>query len=235
VKWAYGNWKMAQTRKGLQLFISQWTFRSSTVEVGVFPSFVDIVEASEGIKSKALNLVLGGQDCSTEKAGAFTGEVSAESLKDKGATQIIIGHSERRQRGHETSESLKLKVERALEAGLRPVFCVGETESERDRGQTTSIVKSQLEVVAPYAKNCLLAYEPVWAIGTGKTPTNEDIAAVHSMIWTICPELQGVLYGGSVKPENAQSLGHIEGVSGFLVGGASLDPQSFKKIAEALV
>ncbi len=226
---AYANWKMAQPLGAIDAFAKDFVAPSG-VEVAVFPSYVHLSQVL-GLQKPWL---IGAQDCSTEKAGAFTGEVSAQSLKELGVTTVLIGHSERRQRVPETQMSLSQKLDRVLEAHLKPVFCVGETLSQRNAGQTESIVAEQLEVLQGRSQNIVVAYEPVWAIGTGLTPQNADIQKVHSFIWSRLPDLRAVLYGGSVKPENAKEIASIQGVTGFLVGGASLSSQSFHQIAASL-
>lgn len=174
--------------------------------------------------------------------GAFTGDVSAEMVADLGADYTIVGHSERRTLHHETNEIVKTKAVNAIKAGLKVIICIGETEAERDAGQALNVVAAQIEGSVPAeatAENCVIAYEPVWAIGTGKTPTVADVAEVHAAIRKELGDLLGthvadgmrVLYGGSVKPTNAKELLAVENVDGALIGGASLKADDFWAIA----
>jgi len=233
MKFLYGNWKMAQDLAGLEKFFSEWNLNSPKVEIGIFPS-APYLEATR-LKSKALSIVIGAQDCSTEESGAFTGEVSAKSLRELGGERCLVGHSECRERGGETAESLRQKLDRVIEAGMIPVFCLGEKESERVSGKTKGVIESQLKVIDGIGDRVLVAYEPVWAIGTGRTPSLKDVEEAHSQIWAAHPKIRGLLYGGSVKPENARDLSSVSGVSGFLVGGASLKARDFQKIAESML
>lgn len=229
MKFAYGNWKMSQSLANLQKFFAEFSFKNSNVEVGIFPTALHIPA------SLSRGYLIGAQDCSTEKEGAFTGELSAQSIKELGAGAVLVGHSERRQRGAETNGSLRKKAERALEAGLKVVFCIGETDAERTAGQTEDVLEDQLTAVDGISSSLIIAYEPVWAIGTGRVASAEDVKSAHQFVWSRTPKALGVLYGGSVKPDNSQVLARIEGVSGFLIGGASLQAGSLTKIAESLV
>ena len=183
---------------------------------------------------------IGGQDCRAEAAGAFTGDISAEMLKDAGAVAVIVGHSERRH-GHGESDALvAAKVQAAWRAGLVAIICIGETEAQRDAGKATHICHGQIAGSVPkgaHADNTAIAYEPVWAIGTGKTPTAADIAAMHAHIRHCLTEQLGeargrlrILYGGSVKPDNAAEILGLPEVGGALVGGASLKAKDFLAI-----
>ena len=181
-------------------------------------------------------VAVGAQDVYWEKEGAFTGEINAAMLVAVGVTQVIIGHSERRQYFGETDDTVNLKLKSALEAGLTPIVCVGETGAEREAGQTDAVVARQITGSLPAgfsAANTVIAYEPVWAIGTGKVATTADIAAVHAHIRK-CIGAAGagvrILYGGSVKGANAQETLGTPGVAGALVGGASLDLEDFWRI-----
>jgi len=187
-------------------------------------------------------LLLGGQDCHAEKSGAFTGDVSAEMLRDLGASHVIVGHSERRQFHGETDAVVNAKAKAAWRAGLTAVLCIGETLAERDASKTLDVLQRQVEGSVPEggtAKNLVLAYEPVWAIGTGRTPSVEDVAAAHRHIRAVLAkrssEAAGIrlLYGGSVKPDNAGVLLKLDNVDGALVGGASLKAADFWAIAAA--
>jgi triosephosphate isomerase (TIM) len=189
-------------------------------------------------------VAVGGQDCHAEEAGAFTGDVSAEMLADLGATYVIVGHSERRQYHGERDADVRAKAEAARRAGLVAVVCVGETREEREAGKTLNVVRRQLRGSVPEAAtdaDLVLAYEPVWAIGTGLTPTPADVAEVHALIRDELKRLVGkahqskvrILYGGSVKPSNAGELLSVANMDGALVGGASLAAADFLAIAGA--
>jgi triosephosphate isomerase len=185
-------------------------------------------------------IAIGGQDCHARASGAHTGDISAAMLSDAGARFVIVGHSERRADHHETDAMVRAKGEAALAAGLTAILCVGETEAERDGGHTLDIVARQLEGSLPRgadATNLALAYEPVWAIGSGRTPTHAEVAAVHGFLRTRLAARIGaaadqvrLLYGGSVKPANAADLLAIADVDGALVGGASLQAADFMAI-----
>jgi triosephosphate isomerase len=187
--------------------------------------------------------MIGGQDCHADPSGAHTGDVSAEMIADAGGKLVIVGHSERRADHGESDAVVKAKAKAALAAGLTIILCVGETETQRDGGQATSVVGSQLAGSLPEgttAENCIVAYEPVWAIGTGRTPTGEEIAAMHGHIRASLRKHVGeaadrmrLLYGGSVKPSNAAEILALEDVDGALVGGASLKAEDFLAIAAA--
>jgi triosephosphate isomerase len=179
---------------------------------------------------------LGGQDCHPEPKGAFTGDISAEMLKDAGCSYAIVGHSERRHTCGETDANVRAKTVAAWRAGLVAIVCVGETRAEREAGRATVVVAGQLAGSLPDgadAGNLIVAYEPVWAIGTGLTPTLADIAEIHTAIRARIPTGTRILYGGSVNPKNAgEILAHGE-VDGALVGGASLKAEDFWTIAQA--
>jgi triosephosphate isomerase len=184
---------------------------------------------------------IGAQDCHAEPAGAFTGDLSAEMLKDAGAGAVIVGHSERRRYHKETDANVRAKALAARRAGLLAIVCVGETRAEREDGRALAVVGKQLDGSLPdgaTAENLVVAYEPVWAIGTGLTPTPGDVAEMHGLVRlrlvSRCGETgQGmrILYGGSVKPANAQELMRVADVDGALVGGASLEADEFLAIA----
>jgi triosephosphate isomerase (TIM) len=184
---------------------------------------------------------VGGQDCHAEPSGAFTGDISAEMLADLGARAVIVGHSERRAFHHESDTDVRRKAHAAWRAGLLAIVCIGETHDDRAAGRTLSLVRMQLEGSIPddaTAHNVVIAYEPVWAIGSGLTPTPADIAEVHGFIrerlntrFPISAQGIRILYGGSVKPSNAKELLAVDNVDGALVGGASLKPEEFLAIA----
>jgi triosephosphate isomerase len=196
-------------------------------------------------KSEGYSVYIGGQDCHFNASGAHTGDIAAEMLADLGAKAVIVGHSERRNDHYETNEIVKSKADAALRAGLIAIICIGETKEQREAGEALSIVSSQLTESLPQlaeASNTVIAYEPVWAIGTGLTPTLEDIGEVHNNIRDILSvrlhddgKTMRLLYGGSVKPANAKDILSVDNVDGALVGGASLKAQDFLAIAKALM
>jgi triosephosphate isomerase len=188
-------------------------------------------------------LTVGGQDCHWMASGAHTGDISAEMLRDMGASHVIVGHSERRQGHTESDAMVNAKTKAAWRAGLVAVLCIGETLAERDAGKMLDVLQRQIENSVPdggLAKNLVLAYEPVWAIGSGRTPSVEDVAAAHRHVRTVLAKRTSeagdvrLLYGGSVKPDNAQTLLTVDNVDGALVGGASLKADDFWAIASAV-
>ncbi len=213
-----------------------------------FPDVIDLMVcppvtllAAFAAQARGSAVAIGAQDCHAEPSGAFTGDISAEMLKDAGASAVIVGHSERRSLHRETDADVRAKARAARRAGLLAIVCVGETRAERDAGDALAVVGSQLDGSLPEdatAASLVVAYEPVWAIGTGLTPTSGDVAEMHGFIRQRLAERlatagQGVriLYGGSVKPSNARELLHIANVDGALVGGASLKAEEFLAIA----
>jgi triosephosphate isomerase (TIM) len=184
------------------------------------------------------SLRVGGQDCHAEAAGAHTGDIAAAMLADAGASHVILGHSERRGDHGETSAEVAAKVRAAWQAGLTAIVCLGETEAERQAGATLEVVAAQLEHSLPRAAtaaNTVVAYEPVWAIGSGRTPSEDEIAQVHGFLRDQLPDREiRLLYGGSVKAENADAVFAVPGVDGALVGGASLKAADFGAIIAAL-
>ncbi|PWE17225.1 triose-phosphate isomerase [Marinicauda salina] len=185
-------------------------------------------------------VALGGQDCAAQESGAHTGDISAAMLADLGCTHVIVGHSERRAGHGETDAHVHAKAAAALEAGLTPIVCVGETLDQREAGEAEAVVVNQLRASAPdaAAERVVVAYEPVWAIGTGRTAAPEDAQAMHAAIRAAWPGDDGdrlrILYGGSVKPANAAELLRQPDLDGALVGGASLDPEAFAAIVNAV-
>jgi triosephosphate isomerase len=179
-------------------------------------------------------LKLGGQDCHMARTGAHTGDISAAMLAEAGASYVIVGHSERRADHGENDAIVRAKAEAALDEGLTPIICIGETLAERDAGQTLQIVTDQLSGSLPAGAQVVVAYEPVWAIGTGKVATPEQIAEVHDALRTQVGATTPLLYGGSVKPGNAAEIFALENVDGALVGGASLKAADFGAIIAAL-
>jgi triosephosphate isomerase (TIM) len=218
-----GNWKMFKTRAETEAFLS--AFRPPPgIEAVVCPPFTALAAAAgRGVPVFAQNV-------HWEPEGAYTGEVSAEMLLELGVAGAIVGHSERRQYFGETDHTVALRTQAALDAGLRVIACVGELEEERERGDTEAVLRAQIAVLDAHS-DLVIAYEPVWAIGTGKTATPEIAQEAHSFIKTLIDV--PVLYGGSVKPENAEQLLAQPDVDGALVGGASLDVASFTAICGA--
>ncbi len=234
-----GNWKMHGLKASageLQKIIAG-AQKLSHVDLMVCPPatlLADFAAAARGSR-----LAIGGQDCHALAAGACTGDISAEMLKDAGAQAVIVGHSERRQHHNETDAAVRAKALAAGRAGLLAIVCVGETRAQRDAGDACSVVRAQLDGSLPGgAADVAVAYEPVWAIGSGLTPTAHDIADMHGFIRRHLASYYGeagrgtrILYGGSVKPENAKELMAVEHVDGALVGGASLKAEEFLAIA----
>jgi triosephosphate isomerase len=199
------------------------------VDVVVCPPFVSLEATLQGLGADSSVRVY-AQNVHWELEGAFTGEVSAPMLLELGVTGAIVGHSERRQHFCETDETVRLRAEAALEAGLHVIACVGETEAEREAGETEAVLQRQVGAV-PRHERLVIAYEPVWAIGTGKTATPEIAQEAQAFVKSLHPA--PVLYGGSVKPDNAGALLALPDVDGALVGGASLDLTSFEAICRA--
>ena len=220
-----GNWKLFKGPAETVRFLDELELPAG-VEAVLCPPFTSLAEATgRGIAVFAQNVHWAAE-------GAFTGEISAGMLIELGVEGALVGHSERRQLFGETDETVRLRCEHALEAGLRVIACVGETETERDAGRTAEVLTRQVAAI-PRHEKLVIAYEPVWAIGTGKTATPEIAEEAHALIKGL-HETQ-VLYGGSVKPENAAELLGRPSVDGALVGGASLDPASFAAICRAAV
>ncbi len=241
-----GNWKMNGLRAELAI--------AAEVAKGYAPELKGSVDLAICPPSTLVYLVsaallgsriaTGGQDCSAQPSGAFTGEVSGAMLADAGASYAIVGHSERRTLHGETNAIVKAKAEAAQAAQLVPIVCVGETREEREAGKALAVVRKQLRGSVPGASSAatlVVAYEPVWAIGTGLTPTAQDVAEMHEALRAELGKLLGkqaaagvrLLYGGSVKPSNAAELMNVRNVDGALVGGASLKAEDFLAIARA--
>ena len=237
-----GNWKMhktrAETRGLVQELVEGLRSRPSTAEIVVAPPFVSIIEAIEAARDASISV--SGQNMHWEDHGAFTGEISGAMLREAGCSHVIIGHSERRQFFGETDETVNLKIKAAIRIGLIPIFCVGESLTEREAGGTFGVVKTQLArgldgVTIPDMSRFVMAYEPVWAIGTGRTASPQQAAEVHEFLRVELASLMGrewadkvrILYGGSVKPDNTRSLMACEDIDGCLVGGASLKSGDF--------
>jgi len=243
-----GNWKMFKTISETKGFFSSFLPLVSGVshcEIVVAPPFVSLAPAVAAATGS--RVAISAQDVYWKKEGAFTGEVSIPMLLDVGCTHTIIGHSERRQFFGETDETVNEKARAAVAGGLQPIVCVGETLAERDAGKAAEVVRRQVrqglaQLTESDLSPMIVAYEPVWAIGTGRTATPETAAEMHGEIRRTIGEIWGakaaeamrILYGGSVKPDNIQELMRREDIDGALVGGASLDPTSFAAIVKYL-
>ena len=242
-----GNWKM----NGLSQSLDELTELAQLLTTGEAPRAVVVVcppatlLAAVATQGASSGILAGGQDCHADASGAHTGDISAYMLADAGAQFVIVGHSERRADHGESDECVRAKAEAAIGAGLKPIICVGETEAQRDAGVAESIVAGQLATSIPDGAGqheVIIAYEPIWAIGTGRTPSNDDIAQMHASIRARLVERFGpergssirILYGGSLKPQNAREILAVENVNGGLVGGASLLAKDFYTIISAV-
>lgn len=240
-----GNWKMYKTCQeaisAAEKLKAMTSDSPSDREIMIAPPFTALYPVSEVLKGSKIKI--SGQNLYWAKEGAFTGEISADMLKSAGCEYVIIGHSERRQIFGETDSDINSKIKTSLENGLKPVFCIGETESEREGGKTFIILDRQLEnglkaIPVSGVVSIVIAYEPVWAIGTGKTATPDTAQEVHAWIRGFLEKKFGetvakasrIIYGGSVKPDNISGLMCHDDIDGVLVGGASLDPESFSRI-----
>jgi len=241
-----GNWKMnglERTGRELARALLEWLDRAGDGgrgTLGVCPPATLLIPLRDMLAGS--RLLLGGQDCHSEERGAFTGDISAVMLADAGCRLVLVGHSERRHGLGETDERVRAKAAAALKAGLIPVVCIGETEEEYAAGRTLERLDAQIAGSLPEgaaAGRLVVAYEPVWAVGTGRTPRNDEIAAIHGHIRRRLAERVGgdvpVLYGGSVKAANAGEIAAQPGVDGALVGGASLAADEFFAIYSAAV
>jgi triosephosphate isomerase len=241
-----GNWKMNGSRAMAAALTEELARRSKAspdlaADLLICPPFPYLIPTAQQLTGS--RIALGAQDCHTAASGAHTGDISAAMLKDAGCSHVILGHSERRADHGEASALVAAKAKAAQAAGLVAIVCVGETEAERDAGNTLKIVEKQIVESLPkgsIASNLVVAYEPVWAIGTGKTPTAADVEALHRHIRKLLAGRLGaegakvrILYGGSVKPSNAVELMAVPEVNGALVGGASLKADDFWAIAAA--
>ncbi len=235
-----GNWKMhclAAEAVSLARDVAAG-IQGITAELVVCPTALHVAAVAQALRGSAV--AVGGQDCHQAKQGAHTGDIGAPMLRDAGATWVILGHSERRHNHGETDELVREKTLAAVEAGLTPIVCVGETADQRSGGQETEVVGWQLSGSLPKPFTGVVAYEPCWAIGTGKTPTDEDVAMMHAFIREELVRQFGdagttirILYGGSVKAANAAALLSVANVGGALIGGASLKADEFLTIARA--
>ena len=240
-KIAAGNWKMNGTRTDIQI-AKAIADGAKGCDVVICPPATLIMQMAETVKCSAVQI--GGQDCHPAEKGAHTGDLSAKMLVDAGASQVILGHSERRADHGESDELVNEKASTALAAGLSAIICVGETEQQRDAGETLDVIQRQLSMSVPDTAKpdqCIIAYEPVWAIGTGRTATPREIEEVHQVIREELESRFGangsefsILYGGSVKAGNALEIFAVPNVNGALVGGASLKAEDFLPIVAAL-
>ena len=243
-----GNWKMNKNlQEGIELAKELNTLLSAdkpNCDVVICTPFIHLASVAPLLDSQLIGL--GAENCADKASGAYTGEVSAEMVKSTGAQYVILGHSERRAYYHETNEILKEKINLALANGLKVIFCIGEVLEEREAGKQNEVVKAQLEgslfdLTGDEFSNIILAYEPVWAIGTGKTATSDQAEEMHAFIRGVIAEKFGkdaaenvsILYGGSCKPSNAKELFAKPDVDGGLIGGAALKAADFKGIIDA--
>jgi len=239
-----GNWKMYKdVNEAVELAngIKREAFDIDNVSIVICPPFTDLGDVGEMLVET--NIDLGAQNCYWEGEGAFTGEVSVSMIKSVGCKYVIIGHSERRKYFGETDHTVNMKIKAAVDGGLVPIMCVGETLEEREAGKTLEVVKRQVTeglkgFEEPFIDGLIIAYEPVWAIGTGRTATPDQAQEVHAMIRELLGQLYSeslsaskrILYGGSVKPDNIKSLMEEDDIDGGLIGGASLKPGSFAEM-----
>ncbi|MBO7448328.1 triose-phosphate isomerase [bacterium] len=241
-----GNWKMNKTvaeAVALASEIKEKVAGVENVKIIVCPVFTAVKSVADVLKGT--NVKVGAQDMYWETSGAYTGEVSGEMLLEAGAEYVIIGHSERRQYFGETNETVNKKLKKALSIGLKPIVCIGETLADRESGATEAVVEKQVRegfvgLTAEEMKGTIIAYEPVWAIGTGKTATAEQAEAVHAFVRNLVSQLWDketadavvIQYGGSMKPENVASLLAQPDIDGGLIGGAALKADSFEKLVK---
>lgn len=239
-----GNWKLYKTKNEALALIEELAplvAGVTNVEIIVAPVFTVLPTLIRAVSGTEIGLA--GQDVFWEEEGAFTGEVSPHMLMDAGASHVIIGHSERRQYFAETDQTVNKKIKAALKGALVPIFCIGETLASREAGETFKVLEQQLKgglegLTATQFAPVIIAYEPVWAIGTGKTASDEQAQEAHAFIRGVVTEMMGkevsdkvrILYGGSVKPENVKGLMSCPDIDGALVGGASLKAQSFASL-----
>lgn len=250
--WVVGNWKMnpmqadaKQLVQNLKKLLQDQIIAESACHIGVAPISIALQNTQAELKDAGRQILTVAQDLSRIAGmGAYTGEVSAELLKDSQINFVLIGHSERREIFGDTPDIVQAKVKNALAAGLTVIYCVGESLDQRENGQAEQVVLQQICDIASVVEagqwsNIVIAYEPIWAIGTGKTASPEDAQAMHATIRegviqiTPAGQSMALLYGGSVKPENAVELAACPDINGALVGGASLNAESFYKIAQA--
>jgi triosephosphate isomerase len=242
------NWKMNMTLEEAAVFMDTFLLEigdEKRVEIVIVPPFTAIARVSE-LLSKVQNVKVGAQNMSAEKGGAFTGEISAAMLRELFVRYVVLGHSERRTYYGETDEIVNKKTHAALGASLRPIVCIGETLVQRDAGRVEEVLETQIrgslaKLGLKELQETVIAYEPVWAIGTGRTATPDQAQSAHAFIRRILAEISDaatadkvrIQYGGSVKPDNAAELMRQKDIDGALVGGASLDPRGFAQIIKA--
>ena len=249
-KFICGNWKMngtlEETSALLGGVVGLWDDSFKNIEIAICPSFTSIALALNKLSGRGVQISVGAQNCHAETKGAFTGEISARMLAEAGCTYVILGHSERRTIFNETNEFINKKIKSALSVGLKPILCIGETHEERELAQTYEVLMHQLteglrSVEASQMKMITIAYEPVWAIGTGRTATPEIAQDSHSYIRSEIAKLYDetiassttILYGGSMNAANAGELLAMQDIDGGLIGGASLDAKAFTAIITA--
>lgn len=227
------NWKMNGRVTEAETRATAIAAGKVAAKLVICPPFVHIPVVSIALQGSMVGL--GAQDCHYEPKGAFTGDVSPRMLVELDCAWVILGHSERRHGKGETNELVRKKAAAAIEEGLTPIICVGETLEEREAGQAQAVVAAQLAAsIPPDTRNFVIAYEPVWAIGTGRNAQPADVESMHAFIRSQLPDATiSILYGGSAKPDNAAALLALAGVDGLLVGGASLIPEDFIAIARA--
>lgn len=246
-RYIFGNWKMNKTsreaREFLSIFCSLVRDSSSTSVIGIAPPFTALSACSESIQVHNFPIWLGAQNLHQELSGAFTGEVALPMLQEFGVRFVLLGHSERRHIFHEDDETIALKIERAARGGIIPILCIGETLEVKEGGRTQEMLSNQL--VSGLSRltetaSIILAYEPVWAIGTGKAASITDVQEVHSFCRQVLSQIFSkekaetvpILYGGSIKADNARSFASCPDVDGLLVGGASMNPKEFSHVIE---
>ncbi len=244
-KLAAGNWKMNGTTAALsELEALARAYPTSSIDVLICPPATLLHRAAEVVRDT--EVTVGGQNCHAATAGAHTGDISADMLVDAGASAVILGHSERREDHGEQNEDVRAKARAAMDAGLKAIICVGESLEQREAANTLDIIGGQMSGSIPdqsTGENLIVAYEPIWAIGTGKVPTLNEIGEVHDFIRNRLERRFGegvgrsvrLLYGGSVKPSNADEIFGVSNVDGALVGGASLKTRDFSGIVDALL
>ncbi|MCI5049145.1 MAG: triose-phosphate isomerase [Rickettsiales bacterium] len=231
-RYVIANFKMNAPALPAWMQAVSFALLDEAVEVVVCPPYTQLAAAQ--MVSQGVDISIGAQDCHHEATGAYTGSISADMIKRAGCSYVLVGHSERRQEWSESNELVWKKAVAAVEQGITPVVCVGESNAEHEAGKTLDVISKQLEGAnALNSDDYLVAYEPIWAIGTGKTPNADDIARTHAAIKKQLEPSVPVLYGGSVKPANASEIFEIVSVDGVLVGGASLDGESFGQIIVA--
>ncbi|KUJ80149.1 triose-phosphate isomerase [Ruegeria profundi] len=243
-KLAAGNWKMNGTSAALsELEALARNFPSSDIDILICPPATLLHRAAGIVRETSVSV--GGQDCQAAVSGAHTGDISADMLVDAGASAVIVGHSERREDHGEQNETVRAKASAAMGAGIKAIVCVGESLEQRETSKTLDVIADQIAGSVPdqsTGDNLVVAYEPIWAIGTGKVPSLSDIQEVHDFIRTLLDQRFGketaqsvpLLYGGSVKPDNASDIFGVPNVDGALVGGASLKASDFSVIVKAL-